>query len=85
MGCLFDEQAGSDYPGRLLTAEHFLVRSWQASYRVANPDGLVSSVALSAYVTKKSNRMSNREKPTAADMPGRKPPFALDVSLPAES
>ena len=29
--------------------------------------------------------MSNRDKPTAMDMPGRKPPFALDVSIPAES
>ena len=85
IGGFYDEQTGVDYPGRLLTAEHFLLRSWQASYRVANPEGPVSSVALRAYVNKKSHRMSNRGKPTAADMPGRKPPFALDVSLPAES
>ena len=85
LGGLYDEQTGVDYPGRLLTAENFLLRSWQASYRVVNSDGPVSSVALSAYVNRKSHRMSNREKPTAADMPGRKPPFALDVSLPAES
>ncbi|MDE0622389.1 MAG: TonB-dependent receptor [Bryobacterales bacterium] len=85
VGGLYDEQTGVDYPGRLLTAEHFLLRSWQASYRAANPEGAISSVKLGAYVNKKSHRMSNREKPTAMDMPGRRPPFALDVSLPAES
>ena len=85
VGGFYDEQTGIDYPGRLLTAEHFLLRSWQASYRVAKPEGVLSSVKLSAYVSRKSHRMSNREKPTAMDMPGRKPPFALDVSLPAES
>ncbi len=84
-GGFYDEQTGVDYPGRLLTAEHFLLRSWQASYRVVNSEGLLSSFKLSAYVNRKSHRMSNREKPTAMDMPGRKPPFALDVSLPAES
>ncbi len=85
IGGFYDEQTGVDFPGRLLTAEHFLLRSWQASYRLAKPEALLSSVKLSAYVNKKSHRMSNREKPTALDMPGRKPPFALDVSLPAEA
>lgn len=82
---LYDEQTGIDYPGRLLTAEHFLLRSWRASYRLEEPGEPVSSVRLSTYVNNKSHRMSNRGKPTATDMPGRKPPFALDVSLPAEA
>ena len=81
----YDEQTGVDFPGRLLNAEHFLLRSWRASYRVGKAEGLVSSVKLAAYVNKKSHRMSNREKPTAMDMPGRMPPFALDVSLPTEA
>ena len=81
----YDEQTGVDYPGRLLTAEHFLLRAWRASYRLAKPEGLVSAVKLTGYVNKKSHRMSNRGKPTAMDVPGRKPPFALDVSLPAEA
>ncbi len=85
LGGYYDEQTGVDFPGRLLTAEHFLLRSWQASYRWAKPDGLVSSVKLSSYLNKKSHRMSNRGKPTAMDMPGRVPPFALDVSLPTEA
>ncbi len=81
----YDEQTGVDYPGRLLTAEHFLLRSWQASYRWARPDGVLSSVKFRAYLNKKSHRMSNEGKPTAMDMPGRMPPFALDVSLPTEA
>ncbi len=84
-GGFYDEQTGVDYPGRLLTAEHFLLRSWHASYRWAGTDGVLSSVKLSSYLNKKSHRMSNREKPTAMDMPGRMPPFALDVSLPTEA
>ena len=85
LGGFYDEQTGVDYPGRLLTAEHFLLRAWRASYRLAQPDKLVSALKFNAYVNKKSHRMSNREKPTARDMPGRRPPFALDVSLPAEA
>ena len=85
VGGLYDEQTGVDYPGRLLTAEHFLLRAWQASYALARPDALLSAVKLSAYAGRKSHRMSNRGKPTAMDAPGRTPPFALDVSLPTES
>ena len=81
----YDEQTGIDYPGRLLTAEHFLLRAWSARYRLARMDGLVRSVTLNAYSNDKGHRISNREKPTSMDMPGRTPPFALDVSLPAES
>lgn len=81
----YDEQTGIDYPGRLLTAEHFLLRGWRASYRLARPEGVLSALKLTAYLNKKSHRMSNRGKPTAMGMPGRKPPFALDVSLPAEA
>lgn len=81
----YDEQTGVDYPGRLLTAEHFLLRHFRASYRLERPDGLLSAVKLTAYSSRKSHRMSNRGKPTAMDMPGRRPPFALDVSLPTES
>lgn len=85
LGGFYDEQTGVDYPGRLLTAEHFLLRAWRARYRWANADRLVSGLRLNAYVSKKSHRMSNRGKPTAMDMPGRRPPFALDVSLPTEA
>ncbi len=85
LGGFYDEQTGVDYPGRLLTAEHFLLRSWQAGYSRANPDGAVTLLRFNTYLNKKSHRMSNRGKPTAQAMPGRMPPFALDVSLPTEA
>lgn len=82
---LYDEQTGLDYPGRLLNAEHFLLRSWNGSYFVSNPSELAASVKFNLYLNKKSHRMGNTEKPTARAMPGRRPPFALEVSLPTES
>ena len=81
----YDEQTGVDYPGRLLTAEHFILRSWSGGYRLDRPGRLLSGVKFTGYLNKKSHRMSNRGKPTAKDMPGRMPPFALDVSLPTEA
>ena len=81
----YDEQTGIDYPGRLLNAEHFILRSWKADYSISKPSPLVSSIQFDLYLNKKSHRMSNTEKPTALDMPGRRPPFALEVSLPTES
>ena len=81
----YDEQTGIDYPGRLLNAEHFILRSWNGSYYVSNPSELVSSVKFNLYLNNKSHRMRNTEKPTARDMPGRRPPFALEVSLPTEA
>lgn len=85
LGGFYDEQTGVDYPGRLLTAEHFLLRAWESRYRLERPEKILRAVRLNTYLQKKSHRMSNREKPTAMDMPMRMPPFALDVSLPAES
>ena len=68
----YDEQTGIDYPGRLLNAEHFILRSWNGSYYVSNPSELVSSVKFNLYLNNKSHRMRNTEKPTARDMPGRR-------------
>ncbi len=46
---------------------------------------MLTGLTLNACLHKKSHRMSNRGKPTAMYMAGRRPPFALDVSLPTES
>ena len=81
----YDEQTGIDYPGRLLNAEHFILRSWNGSYFIANPSDLIASIKFNLYLNDKSHRMRNTQKPTARDMPGRRPPFALEVSLPTES
>jgi len=85
VGGFYDEETGIDYPGRLLTAEHFLLRSWSGRYRLAGLDGLLKALTLNAYSNAKGHRMSNRGKPTRMNMPGRVPPFGLGVSLPAES
>jgi iron complex outermembrane receptor protein len=85
VGGFYDEETGIDYPGRLLTAEHFLLRSWSARYRLAGLEGPLRALTLNAYSNGKGHRMSNRGKPTRMDMPGRTPPFGLDISLPAES
>lgn len=81
----YNEQTGVDFPGRLLTAEHFILRGWSGTYRLERSKGLIQGLKLTAYLNRKSHRMSNRDKPTAMDMPGRMPPFALDISLPTES
>ncbi len=82
---LYDEQTGLDYPGRLLNVNHFILRGWNGAYLWRQPSKLVQAAKLNFYLNKKSHRMSNFGKPTARDMPGRMPPFALDVSLPTES
>ena len=49
------------------------------------PASAIQSAAFRLYLSKKSHRMNNDGKPTAMDMPGRRPPFGLAVSLPTES
>lgn len=85
LGSFYDEQTGVDYPGRLLNAEHFLLRSWSGNYLISEPTRGVKAAKFGLYLNKKSHRMSNDEKPTARDMPGRRPPFALRVDLPTEA
>lgn len=81
----YDEQTGVDCPGRRLTTEHSQLRAWRASYRIARFECLLSGPNFSRSLNKQGLRTSNRGKPTAMDMPGRMPPFVLDISLPAES
>ncbi len=85
VGGFYDEQTGIDYPGRLLTAEHLILRSFSGNYYVSNPADGITAIKFNGYINKKSHRMSNREKPTARAMMGRMPPFALDISLPTEA
>ena len=85
VGGFYDEQTNIDYPGRILDAAHFILRSWNARYLIVNPSPAVKSIRFNGYINKKSHRMTNDNKPTARDMPGRTPPFALTVSLPTEA
>ncbi|MBI1353144.1 MAG: TonB-dependent receptor [Acidobacteria bacterium] len=82
---LYDEQTGVDFPGRILNAVLFIQRGWNGSYLLKDPSRHVRAVKANLYLNKKSHRMTNDGKPTAMDMPGRTPPFALNISLPTES
>ena len=82
---LYDEQTGVDFPGRLLNAVHFILRSWSGAYLLRQPSDTIRAAKLGLYLNKKSHRMTNAGKPTARDMPGRMPPFALRIDLPTEA
>ena len=85
LGATYDEQTGVDYPGRILNAKHFLYRGFNGAYLLKEPTAKVSLIKANLYLNKKSHRMRNDEKPTAFDMPGRTPPFALRIDLPTEA
>ncbi len=82
----YQEQNDVDFPGRILDATNFLTRShaFNLKWRPSAP-GLVSEIGGQFYVNRKDHLMNNDEKPTARDMPGRTPPFAIRVDLPTES
>ena len=80
----YQGQDDLDFPGRLLDATYFKTRQHTARYQWAG-DGFVSSFLGQVYATNKDHLMNNDEKPTGRDMPGRVPPFALDIDLPTES
>ncbi|MEL7059560.1 MAG: TonB-dependent receptor [Acidobacteriota bacterium] len=80
----FQDQNDIDYPGRLLDATYFTTRSIALGGRWSG-EGAWRDVEVRGYSNRKDHRMNNDEKPTARDMPGRTPPFALSVDLPTES
>lgn len=84
----YQGQDDIDYPGRLLDATYFKTRSHKLSYAWTRPDSAanrVTAIEGSVYSNHKDHLMNNDEKPTGRDVSGRVPPFALDISLPAES
>lgn len=80
----YQEQKDLDYPGRLLDASYFYTRSY-ALEGTWTGAGTVREVYGQIYDNRKDHLMNNDEKPTGRDMPGRIPPFALDIDLPTES
>jgi len=80
----YQEQFDIDYPGRLLDATYFYTRSHNLEWSRAG-DGRSAALYAQVYANRKDHLMNNDEKPTARDMPGRIPPFALRVDLPTES
>ncbi|MEJ2010501.1 MAG: TonB-dependent receptor [Acidobacteriota bacterium] len=81
----FEEDNNVDYPGRLLTAKYFLVRSHNFTFDWQPESGSISDVTARVSVDRLGHLMNNSGKPTAMPMPGRMPPFALNVQLPAHS
>lgn len=81
----YQEQKDIDYPGRLLDADYFYTRSHALELEWAPGGPSLESIDAEVYSNRKNHRMNNDEKPTARPMPGRIPPFGLDVVLPAES
>ncbi|MCB1024663.1 MAG: carboxypeptidase regulatory-like domain-containing protein, partial [Acidobacteria bacterium] len=81
----FQEQKDIDYEGRLLDATYFITRSHALKFDYTPLKGIVSQVFGKFYSNNKGHLMNNNEKPTAQAIPGRIPPFGLDISLPTES
>lgn len=75
----YQEQGPIDYPGRLLTADFFEALNLSGTYSLAREQGPLQSLEFQAYVNDVDHGMDNSGKPTAMDMPGRTPPFALDA------
>jgi iron complex outermembrane receptor protein len=81
----YQEQKDVDYPGRQLDADYFYTRSHAVEVQWTPEDSGVELVSAQLYANRKDHRMNNDEKPSAQAMPGRMPPFGLDVVLPTES
>lgn len=76
----YQEQGPIDYPGRLLSADFFETTNFWAQYNWSGL-GTVRGIDVQAYRNAVDHGMTNEGKPTAMDMPGRTPPFALDVTV----
>ncbi len=84
----YQAQDDIDYPGRLLDATYFRTRTQRLGYSWSGARGdawQLQGARATVYSNRKDHRMNNDEKPTGRDMPGRIPPFALDIDLPTES
>jgi len=90
----YQGQHDLDYPGRILDASYFFTNShavdldWRAPAASAAPDTegrVLRGVHAQVYSNEKRHRMNNDEKPTALPMPGRVPPFGIEVDLPTHA
>jgi iron complex outermembrane receptor protein len=79
----YQDQGPMDYPGRLLNAKLFHTVNGAGRWTVRHDAGTLRSLEALAYVNDIHHEMDNGGKPTAEPMPGRVPPFALDVGVKA--
>lgn len=77
----YQKQNDINFPGRLLDAEFFETQSHAFEVGYTPRSGRVSELFGQVYMNLKDHAMNNDSKPTARDMPGRVPPFALDVNI----
>lgn len=77
----YQRQGPIDYPGRLLNAKYFKSPNVNGAFEWKGEGGTLTSFEVRAYNNHVDHMMSNYEKPTAYDMTGRMPPFALDVGV----
>ncbi len=81
----YQKQNDLDYPGRLLNAEFFETESHAFQTDYTPGIGFINEVSGRVYVNRKDHAMTNDDKPSAMAMPGRIPPFGLDVGIGANS
>lgn len=74
-----------DYRGRLLDAIFFQADTHSLGVSFDRPDETVSRLFGQVWISEKSHAMTNDAKPSAQPMPGRIPPFGVDVELPTSS
>ena len=76
----YQDQGPIDYPGRLLNADFFESTNFSAQFDRSSL-GTVRGLQIQAYRNAVDHGMTNAGKPTAMDMAGRMPPFALDITV----
>jgi iron complex outermembrane receptor protein len=77
----YQQQRDVDYPGRLLDAELFNTLHVMGDWSYEGADGRLRSANANIYYNDIDHRMNNDDKPTAQAVPGRIPPFPLDIVI----
>jgi len=77
----YQQQRDIDYPGRLLDAELFDALHVMGDWSYLGADGTVRAANVNVYYNDVDHLMNNDNKPTAQAMPGRIPPFPLDIVI----
>jgi iron complex outermembrane receptor protein len=77
----YQQQRDVDYPGRLLDAEFFDALHIAGDWTYRGTEGTVRGANVNLYFNDVDHGMTNDNKPTAQAMPGRVPPFGLDIGV----
>ena len=80
----FQDQEDINYPGRLLNAQSFDSYNAKLDWEKSSTTGYLRNIKINGYYNGVDHIMSNDGKPTAQAVPGRVPPFALDIKVDSE-